>query len=159
VQGPLHDELVRTAAELGVQDRIAFLGPRTQDDVLARLAQAHVLVQPSVVERDGHTEGLPTTLVEAAASGVTMVASRVTGVPDLVREGETGFLADPEDPRSLADALMRALEHPDPQALQRRARAHVERWHDLARVAPRLASWFVAAARGEQPPASPPPAR
>ncbi|MBF6619473.1 MAG: glycosyltransferase [Patulibacter sp.] len=148
-QGPLGDEIERQAVALGVRDQVVLAGPRTQAQVLERLANAHVLVQPSIVEDDGHTEGLPTTLVEAAASGVTMVASRVTGVPDLVREGETGFLADPADARSLADALVRALEHPDPPALQAQAREHVERWHDQRRVAPTLAAWFRASARAE----------
>jgi glycosyltransferase involved in cell wall biosynthesis len=146
-QGPLLAEIERRAVELGVRDRLVFSGPQPQGRVLELLARAHVLVQPSVVEADGHTEGLPTTLVEAAASGATMVASRVTGIPDIVREGETGFLAEPGDARSLADALLRALEHPDPRALQRAAREHVERWHDLRRVAPRLTAWFRESAR------------
>ncbi|WP_051471516.1 glycosyltransferase [Patulibacter minatonensis] len=140
--GVLQEELEREVAELGVQDQVVFSGGRTQEQVLERLGQAHVLVQPSIVEADGHTEGLPTTLVEAAASGVTMVASRVTGVPDLVRENETGFLADPGDVTGLADALARLLGHPDPRALQRAARAHVEEWHDVRRVSPRLVGWF-----------------
>lgn len=145
--GVLEDELRRTAAELGIGDRVVFSGGRTQQQVLQRLAEAHVLVQPSIVEEDGHTEGLPTTLVEAAASGLAMVASRVTGVPDLVREGETGFLADPGDVQGLADAFVRLLEHPDPRALQRAARAHVEEWHDIRRVSPRLVGWFRESAR------------
>jgi glycosyltransferase involved in cell wall biosynthesis len=151
-QGPLRDDVERLARDLGVADRVVVAGPLPQEEVLGRLGTAHVLVQPSTVEADGHTEGLPTTLVEAAACGATMVASRVTGVPDLVREGETGFLAEPGDARSLADALLRALEHPDPRALQATARAHVEEWHDQDRVAATLAAWFAASARGEGPP-------
>jgi glycosyltransferase involved in cell wall biosynthesis len=147
--GPLREEVEALARERGVAGQLVFAGPRPQEAVLARLGEAHVLVQPSTIEEDGHTEGLPTTLVEAAASGVTTVASRVTGVPDLVREGETGFLADAGDARSLADALLRAIEHPDPRALQRAGRAHVEEWHDLRRVSATLASWFAASARGE----------
>lgn len=147
-QGPLREDVERLARERGVADRLTFAGPQPQERVLGRLAEAHLLLQPSTIEADGHTEGLPTTLVEAAASGATMVASRVTGVPDLVREGETGFLAEPADARSLADALVRALEHPDPQALQRAARAHVEEFHDLRRVSAELARRFAASARG-----------
>jgi glycosyltransferase involved in cell wall biosynthesis len=150
-QGPLLGDVERLARERGVADRLTFSGPQPQEAVLGRLARAHLLLQPSTIEADGHTEGLPTTLVEAAASGATMVASRVTGVPDLVREGETGFLAEPGDARSLADALVRAIEHPDPEALQRAARAHVEEFHDLRRVSAELAGRFAASARGADP--------
>jgi glycosyltransferase involved in cell wall biosynthesis len=145
--GVLRGELERLAGQLGVAGQVTFAGSRTQDYVLERLGEAQLLVQPSVVEDDGHTEGLPTTLVEAAASGVTMVASRVTGVPDLVREGETGFLAETGDAEDLAAALVRVLEHGDPTVLQRRARQHVEAWHDLDRVVDRLVGWFADAAR------------
>lgn len=153
-QGPLRDEVERLARARGVAGQLVFAGPQPQERVLGRLAEAHVLLQPSTIEADGHTEGLPTTLVEAAASGATMVASRVTGVPDLVREGETGFLAEPGDPRDLADALLRALDHPDPCALQSAARAHVERWHDLPTVATALADRFAASAAAGAAPTS-----
>lgn len=149
-QGVLLEDVRRLAAELGLADRVTFSGPQPQEEVLRRLGEAHVLVQPSIVEDDGHTEGLPTTLVEAAASGVLMVASRVTGVPDIVREGETGFLAEPGDVDDLAAAFVRLLEHPDPRALQRAAREHVETWHDLDVVARKLAGWFRASARAER---------
>jgi glycosyltransferase involved in cell wall biosynthesis len=146
-QGVLMEETRALVDELGLADRVTFSGPQPQEEVLRRLGEAHVLVQPSIVEDDGHTEGLPTTLVEAAASGVLMVASRVTGVPDIVREGETGFLAEPGDADDLAAAFVRLLEHPDPRALQRAARAHVEEWHDLDVVSRKLAGWFRASAR------------
>ncbi|CAB4921046.1 unannotated protein [freshwater metagenome] len=145
-KGPLREELEALARARGVADRVVFAGPLPPEDVLARLGTAHLLVQPSTIEEDGHTEGLPTTLVEAAACGVGMVASRVTGVPDLVRDGETGYLAEPGDARGLADALLRAIDDPDGPALRRAARAHVEAWHDQELVAPELARRFRASA-------------
>jgi glycosyltransferase involved in cell wall biosynthesis len=143
--GPLRPAVEAQARALGIAERVAFLGPLPEAAVLERLRASDVLVQPSVVQADGDTEGLPTTLVEGAACGVTLVATRVAGVPDLVRDGETGTLAEPRDVRGLADALLRALTADDEQvaAWRAAARRHVEEHHDARRSGPLLADWFL----------------
>jgi glycosyltransferase involved in cell wall biosynthesis len=78
-------------------------------------------VLPSVVTPEGNTEGLPVVLMEALAAGVPAVATRVTGVPELIRESETGLLADPADPADLRRAIRALLA--DPEAARRRAEA------------------------------------
>jgi glycosyltransferase involved in cell wall biosynthesis len=151
--GPLRAAVEEQVRGLGLADRVTFAGPQPAAAVLARLRDADVLVQPSVVQADGDTEGLPTTLVEGAACGVSLVATRVAGVPDLVRDGETGALAEPRDARGLADALLRVLDLDD-AALERMrgaARAHVEEHHDATRAAATLVAWFRAA-RTPRPP-------
>lgn len=77
-------------------DRVTFTGMATRDEVTSYMDGARLLVQPSL------QEGQPNTVMEAMASGVPVVASRVGGVPDLVRDGETGFLIDPGDVATLA---------------------------------------------------------
>lgn len=152
--GPLRAEVEAQVEALGLADRVTFAGPQPAAAVLERLRSADVLVQPSVVQADGDTEGLPTTLVEGAACGVSLVATRVAGVPDLVREGETGALAEPRDGRGLADALLRILALDDPalERMRRAARAHVEQHHDATRAAATLVAWFRAAP--DAPPAA-----
>ena len=86
--------LERLAARLRL-DGVAFHGPLGSADVRRVLADAHAMVLPSVVLASGRTEGLPVALKEAMAMGVPVVASRVTGVPELVRDGETGLLVEP----------------------------------------------------------------
>jgi len=67
--------------------------------VPALLARAHVFVLPSTIE------GLPVTLMEAMAARVSVVATAITGIPELVRDGETGLLVPPRAPVALADAI------------------------------------------------------
>lgn len=107
--GPLRAELEALARKLGVADRVRFLGPRDELEVIALLGDADLFVLPSRVAADGQMEGLPVSLIEAAACGVPIVASRLSGIPELIRDGITGYLAEPGDAESLARALARSL--------------------------------------------------
>lgn len=143
--GELESTVRAQVAAAGLGSRVRFAGPQPEAAVRERLARADVLVQPSVVARNGDTEGLPTTLVEGAACGVSLVATRVAGVPDLVRDGVTGTLADPGDVAGLAAALRRAIAA-DPATTARiraAARQRVEAVHDARRNAAELVDWFV----------------
>jgi glycosyltransferase involved in cell wall biosynthesis len=95
--------LERQACELGVDDRVSFLGPLPQPAVADWIAAADLLCLPS------HAEGSPNVVVEALASGTAVVASRVGGIPDLVDDGTNGLLVSPGDPAALAAALASAL--------------------------------------------------
>ena len=96
---PLQDQIGRNALD----QHVALLGYR--DDVQERLLGAHILVMPSL------REGLPMTLLEALACGLPVVASAVGGLPDLVREGETGRLVPPGQAAALAEALDEVIDH------------------------------------------------
>lgn len=147
--GELEPEIRAQVAAAGLESRVRFAGPQPEAEVRERLRHADVLVQPSVVARNGDTEGLPTTLVEAAACGVTLVATRVAGVPDLVRDGVTGMLAEPRDADALAAALRRALEADlaDTARIRAAARRRVETHHDAQRNARELVAWCELAGR------------
>lgn len=103
--GSLERPLRALATELGLQQRVTFLGSQTEDQVAEALAAADLFVLPSIVARDGQMEGIPVALMEALASGVPTVATRLSGIPELVRDRETGRLAKPGDPQDLARAL------------------------------------------------------
>ena len=146
--GPLLESCRAQAIALGLEDRCTFSGTRDQVHIRARLAMAHLLVQPSLVQADGDTEGLPNTLIEAAACGVTMVGTRVAGVQDLVEEGLTGFLADPASAEDLCRALVAVLNRTGGAAtMQRAARERVQARHDLDTLAAALAAVFRSAAQ------------
>ena len=102
-EGDERATLQRLAVQEGVAEHIAFLGPRPQPVVADWLAAADLLCLPS------HAEGSPNVVVEALASGVPVVASRVGGIPDLVDDGVNGLLVAPGDPDALAAALATAL--------------------------------------------------
>ncbi|HET8570752.1 MAG TPA: glycosyltransferase [Candidatus Limnocylindria bacterium] len=137
--GPDEPMLRATAVRLGITEQVVFEGRRTRDEIAALLAETDVLVTPSVPASDGKREGIPVVLMEAMASGVAVVASRLTGIPELVRDGETGLLAEPRDVVGLAGALRRL--HDDPALRSRLAaagRSLVQRDFDIRRNAAAL---------------------
>ncbi|KAA7587997.1 glycosyltransferase, partial [Salmonella enterica subsp. enterica serovar Lubbock] len=75
-----------------VRDVVRMLGARSQDEVAQCLREADVFVAPCLVGADGNADGLPTVLLEAMASGVPCVSTAVTGIPEVIRDGETGVL-------------------------------------------------------------------
>lgn len=111
--GRLRADLERRAGELGLTGRIRFAGALTEHEVRDELARADLFVLPSVVARDGQMEGLPVALMEAMACGVPVVSTELSGIPELVRPGETGVLAPPGDAAGLAGALRSVLADPD----------------------------------------------
>ncbi len=104
-RGELEVELKAQAKALGVDDKVRFLGLR--DDIPKLLAVMDVFAMPSL------SEGLSIALLEAMAAGKPVVATNVGGNPELVQEGETGYLVPAEHPDALAQALIRLLSDPD----------------------------------------------
>ncbi len=135
--GPERKALERQIAQLAAADAIELKGWLPHGEVIAACAGASALVAPSVVARDGDMDGLPNVVLEAAALGVPLVTTDVGGLPDLVREGETGLVARPGDAAHLAAKLEALLADPD-AALGRRAREAVEARHDEAKTIPQL---------------------
>jgi colanic acid/amylovoran biosynthesis glycosyltransferase len=117
---------------LGLADRVHFTGMLTPRNFREELTRHDVLLHPSVVAGDGDCEsGLPITILEAAATAMPTIASRHCDIPDAVRPGETGWLAEERDVAGLADALFEAMR--DPRMCKRygaNARTLVERSYD-----------------------------
>ena len=104
--GGMREGLERRAAELGVGDRIRFVGKVAHDEVGWWMAAGDLFVLPSL------SEGLPTVVCEAMNCGRPVVATAVDGTPEIVRDGETGILVPPRDAEALAAALARILDDP-----------------------------------------------
>lgn len=110
-------------AERGLTGHVQLLGKLAREQVIARYAQASVFVQPSRITADGDRDGIPNVLLEAMAMALPVVATRVSGIPEVVRHHESGLLVQADDAAALADAIGWAIEHPLPAAaLGRRAR-------------------------------------
>ncbi|HTQ79709.1 MAG TPA: glycosyltransferase, partial [Thermoanaerobaculia bacterium] len=122
--------LAALAAELGLGEAVAFLGRADAARVRALLARARALVVPSIYE------GMPLVILEAMAAGVPVVASAVSGIPEVVVDGETGWLVPAEDPAALAAALAAVLA--DPAEAARRGAAG--RGRVAERFSPRAAA-------------------
>jgi colanic acid/amylovoran biosynthesis glycosyltransferase len=103
--GPLLGRLESLARELGVADRVAILGWRSPVEVAAEMRDADLLVVPSVTAEDGDMEGLPVVMTEAMATGLPIVGTRHSGIPEAIRDGVNGRLVDERDVAGLAAAL------------------------------------------------------
>lgn len=110
--GPLEVELRARVATLGIADRVQFIGWVANDRLGAFYAAASVVCVPSVRDASGETEGTPVVLMEALATGALVVASRSSGIGDVIRDGENGWLVPPRDATALAATLQRALGTP-----------------------------------------------
>lgn len=97
--------LAARIAASGLDGLIEVLGWRTRPQVAELMRAADVVVAPSVPMGDGRQEGIPVTLMEAMSTGLPVVASRMSGIPELVEDGQTGLLVPPGDPEALAGAL------------------------------------------------------
>jgi glycosyltransferase involved in cell wall biosynthesis len=103
--GPLAVPLADRAHALGIAARVRWLGARPHAEVRQWLSRAAVFSLPSCTAANGDAEGLGIVLVEAAASGVPVVATRHGGIPEAVEDGKTGFLVAERSAGELADAL------------------------------------------------------
>ncbi|MBT9587400.1 glycosyltransferase family 4 protein [bacterium] len=103
--GPLRQELIERAAQLGITQDVRFVGH--VDPVSPFLQTLDLFVLPS------HNEGMGRAVVEAMACRLPVVATRIGGLPDLVQEGDNGFLVSPRNPQDLASGILRALADPE----------------------------------------------
>src|SRR5262249_50788083 len=138
--GAEHADVKARAAALGLGRRIRFPGALTQPHVLRALRRAALVALPCVVDQNGNQDALPTVLLEAAACGLPAVATRIAGVPEIVRDGVTGRVVAPGNARALADALADTLASPRLRArMGAAARRRAERLFDQRRAARALA--------------------
>jgi glycosyltransferase involved in cell wall biosynthesis len=134
--------------QAGLEGRVELAGALTRDQVAAELAAADVLVAPSVPTKQGRREGIPVVLMEAMSSGLPVVASRISGIPELVEDGVSGLLAPPGDAQALATALRRLADDPGLRGrLGAEGRRTVQEGFDVERSAEQLIERFAASAR------------
>ncbi len=107
--GPLRDELMQQAKGQG--DKIVFLGSKTHDELKTIYASADVFVAPSITAKDGDQEGVPTTIMEALASGVPIVASDSSGIKEIISHNVNGLLCEEKNVKQLKEAILNVIEN------------------------------------------------
>ena len=110
--GPLLRELDALAHELGIADRVRWMGPQLQGAVLAAYRAADIFALPCRVSSDGDRDGLPNVLLEAQSQKLACVSTQVSGIPELIEDGVTGLLVEPRAPAALAEVLLRLIDDP-----------------------------------------------
>ena len=132
--GELKSRLREVAAGLPIQ--VEFAGQVPNEQLAARLRSHSVFILPSLYE------GLPKVLIEAMASGLICIGSRIPGITDLIGDGENGYLIDGFEPEAIAATISRAFAERNPE-IGRRARATVEDAFSLERYAAREAGIYA----------------
>jgi len=135
--GPLRSVIEGHVADRNLRDVVTLTGALPPDRVQTRYEEADLVVSASF------SEGIPVVLMEAMAQGLPVVATRVGGVPELLRHGQTGLLVAPGDAAELADAIQWVLDHPEAsRAMGDSARRFVRQEFCLDTAADRLMTLF-----------------
>ncbi len=141
--GPEEPALRRQIQDQGLQAQVKLLGARPHPEIVAAYQRHDLFVLASVLSLDGDKDGIPVVLMEAGALGLPLISTQVSGIPELLRHKQTGWLIPSGDPIALADAI--ALLAGDPELrtrLGQHARALVEAEFDIEGNARRLAALF-----------------
>jgi glycosyltransferase involved in cell wall biosynthesis len=150
--GPLRPAIAAQVAALGVADTVEVGGPIAQEEVAVRMKACHAFVMPCRQDATGDMDGIPTVFMEAMATGRPVVSCPVSGIPELVRDGETGLLVPSDHPAALAAAIRRlADDEPLRLRLGAQGRALVERQHDQRQTVRRLLALMGFSADADAP--------
>lgn len=123
--GNLRSQVEEYLQRKGVKDKINYVGWIAHKDVPRYLNELKLLVLPS------YSEGLPNIVLEAMACGTPVLATSVGAIPDIVKDGSTGFILDDNSPETIARGIIRALNHPALDKIAQNARCVVEREYTL----------------------------
>ena len=119
--GPLRSQVEERIKHPDMADKIELVGWVEHSDIPRLLNEMKILILPS------YTEGLPMTILEAIACGTPIIATSVGSIPDVIEDGQTGFVIKDNSPQNIASAMTRALNHPNLEEIAKQARALAER--------------------------------
>jgi glycosyltransferase involved in cell wall biosynthesis len=146
--GPMKGELERRAARLNVD--AVFLGGVSNEAMPLLYREADVFVIPCVTAPDGHHDGIPVALMEAMASGIPVISSDISGIPELIEHEKSGLLTPEDSTEPLITAILRVLTDDGlSRRLARAGREQVLEGFDIRDVAEKLMALFTQHARGD----------
>lgn len=108
-EGTLYDDLKKLVKEYDVSSKIKFKGVIPNDKVDAWLKELDLFVLACKEDSSGDKDGIPVVLMEAMSIGVPVLSTEISGIPELIQNEKSGFLAKPNDPESLANTISRVL--------------------------------------------------
>lgn len=141
--GILRPQLESQISQLGVGQQIKLLGWKQQQEVQAIIAQADIVLAPSITSTEGDCEGIPVSLMEAMAQGIPIVSTYHSGIPELVEDGVTGYLVAEKAVIPLTEKLDYLLHHPDiRQKMGQAGRDKVLREYNIQLLCDRLVDTY-----------------
>lgn len=124
--GPKRSDLEAKVARLELEGLVSFYGSLPHGEVLRRISEADCVVVPSVTAQNHDAEGIPVVAMEAMGSGAPVVATRHSGLPELIEDGVTGLLVPERDPYAIADAISLLMQDPErAKMIGSQARRHI----------------------------------
>ena len=141
--GPLKNYLQGLIDSLNLSEKVKILGFQMQENVRKLIEDADLFLAPSVTSQDGDIEGIPVAIMEAMARGLPILSTRHAGIPELVEDGESGFLVPERDPNALAEKLTYLMQHQDLLPVMGKAgRDFIEKYHDINRLNDQMVGIF-----------------
>jgi glycosyltransferase involved in cell wall biosynthesis len=111
--GPEEKNLKKLADSLRVKDRIQFLGNIPDNELISLYEKSSIFIVPCIVAKDGDRDGIPVALMEAMSMELPVISTPISGIPELIKDGENGLLVEPKNPVALAEAIEQLLEEPE----------------------------------------------
>ena len=141
--GPLKNTLEHLVKELNINKNVTLLGWKQQEEIIELMKDADILLAPSVTGENGDQEGIPVVLMEAMAQGLPVISTYHSGIPELVQDGESGFLVPERDISALSDRLEYLIDHPEIWfEMGKAGRKHVEENFDIDKLNDRLVDLY-----------------
>jgi colanic acid/amylovoran biosynthesis glycosyltransferase len=142
--GMLREKLQQLIESMGIERQVKLLGWKTHEEVKMLLENSHVMVAPSLTSESGDQEGIPNAIKEAMASGLPVISTFHSGIPELVTDGVSGLLVPERDAASLADALAYLISHPEVcEEMGRAGRIQVEQKFDTNSLNKKLEELYL----------------
>ena len=110
-QGELRQELQSLIDELELKDQVQLVGGKTEDEICELLPNVDCYIQPSIITESGKMEGIPVAIMEAMACGIPVIATAISGVPELVKDGKSGYLVPPANVETLVKAIEKVIKN------------------------------------------------
>jgi len=149
--GPLKGRLESLIRELGIEKYVKLLGEFPQDEILNLYKDASIVVLPSVIADDGDQEGIPVVLMEAQAVGLPIISTFHSGIPEVVIDGESGFLVPERDINAISAKLDYLIRHPDRWgSMGRYGRKLIEERYDIGKLNSRLVNIYNGLLTGDK---------
>jgi len=130
--GPEEQSLKNLAKKEGVENRVEFVGHVDHAQLPALLHAADIFIRPS------RSEGMGNAFVEAMAAGIPIIGTNVGGIPDFLKDGETGFVVEVNNPKSIAEAVERILQNPNETAVITHKARELSKQYDWGMLAQRM---------------------
>lgn len=137
--GPLKESLQQLIQELNVDSIVTLVGWKQQQEVIEIINNSDIMLAPSVTSKDGDREGIPVAFMETMAMGLPIISTYHSGIPELIKNGVSGFLVPERDVDALAEKLNYLVEHPEVwQKMGIAGRAFVEEYYNVDKLNDKL---------------------